>query len=64
MASNCEECVHYDYDDEMDVCTAPWIWMKTKWSAFCALPTTRVPFTGGGMITLPPAVSEEEPWNW
>lgn len=19
MASNCEECVHYDYDDEMDV---------------------------------------------
>lgn len=20
MAANCEECVHYDYDEEMDAC--------------------------------------------
>lgn len=64
MASNCEECVHYDYDDEMDVWYCTMDLDEDRMERFCALPMMRVPFTGGGTTTPPPPSSEEEPWNW
>ena len=64
MASNCEECVHYDYDDEMDVWYCTMDLDEDEMERFLRSANDACPFYRRETITPPPAVSEEEPWNW
>ena len=56
MSANCEECVYYDYDEEL----AERTWTRTKWSGFSVAAHGTVPSTGPATITARPDGSEHD----
>ncbi len=64
MASNCEECVHYDYDDEIEAYFCNMDLDEDEMERFLRCDNRACPFYRGATTTRPPDGSERRSlWN-
>ena len=60
MSANCEECVYYDYDEELAAYVCEADLDEEKWSGFSVAAHGTVPSTGPATITARPDGSEHD----
>ena len=58
MADPCEECVHYDYDEELEAFVCQMDLDEDEMARFCPHRPAPVPFTAGAMTMPPPGGSK------